>query len=219
MVRRGKPSRLGKPSQRGIVIALVAVAVVVGAALMLASVLRGGLGTHEEPSAIEAMLARRMRSWATPAELRGAANPLPSSPEVLAEARAHWADHCASCHGNDGKGQTTLGRRLYPRAPDMTLAATRELSDGELFAIIENGVRLTGMPGWGDGTAESAYGSWGLVHLVRHLPALTAEEIAEMEALNPRPPAEWEQMREEEAFLSGGEPATGAPDPAAHDHH
>lgn len=171
--------------------------------LLLWSTLRRGFSVHDEPGRVEAWLARGARHWSTPADLRGARNPLPLSPRVLSEARAHWADHCASCHGNDGRGQTELGKRLYPRAPDMTLAATQSLSDGELFAVIENGIRLTGMPGWGDGTAESAYGSWGLVHFVRHLPRLTPEEIAEMEALNPKTPEEWEAMQAEEAFLSG----------------
>jgi hypothetical protein len=85
----------------------------------------------------------------------------------------------------------------------MTLAATQSLSDGELFSIIENGVRLTGMPGFGSGTAESAYGSWSLVHFIRHLPKLTPAELAEMQKLNPKSPAEFEQMRAEEEFLSG----------------
>jgi mono/diheme cytochrome c family protein len=182
---------------------------------------RRGFSALDEPGAAEAALARTVRRWAVPAELREARNPLPATPEVLAEARAHWADHCASCHGNDGKGETTLGRRMYPRAPDMTLPRTQELSDGELFAVIENGIRLTGMPGWGEGTAESARGSWELVRLVRHLPRLTAEEIAEMEALNPRPRREWEETRAEEEFLRGGDPPTAAATPAgdAAGHH
>jgi hypothetical protein len=77
------------------------------------------------------------------------------------------------------------------------------------------------MPGWGDGTAQSGYGSWSLVHLVRHLPELTADEIAEMEALNPKTPAEWEQIRAEREFLEGGgtpEPAAGHEAAAAADH-
>src|SRR2546428_10175979 len=44
---------------------------------------------------------------------------------------------------------------LYPRAPDLRLRATQDLSDGELFYIIENGVRFTGMPAWGDGGERS----------------------------------------------------------------
>lgn len=176
---------------------------VLSGGLLVWSTVRRGFSTHDEPSRIEAAVARTVRHWSVPAELRDASNPLPLTPQVLGEARAHWADHCASCHGNDGKGKTAIGENLYPRVPDMTLPATQTLSDGELFAIIENGIRLTGMPGWGNGTAESAYGSWGLVHLIRHLPELTPEELAEMEALNPKTPEEWEQMQAEEAFLSG----------------
>lgn len=190
--------------RRPLKIALLAAGILVLlGVLLLGSLVRRGFSTHDEPSAMEASVARALRHWSTPAGLRDARNPLPLTPRVMAEARAHWADHCASCHGNDGRGKTAIGEKLYPRAPDMTLPATQELSDGELFAVIENGIRLTGMPGWGNGTAESAYGSWSLVHLIRHLPELTPEELAEMEALNPRTPAEWEQMQAEEAFLSG----------------
>jgi mono/diheme cytochrome c family protein len=176
----------------------VAVALALGAALLLSRMVRRGFSTHEEPSAVELLAARTLRSWATPGDLRRADNPVQLTPAVLADGRSHWADHCASCHGNDGKGRTTLGQRLFPRAPDMTLAATQDRSDGELFATIENGIRLSGMPGWGDGTAQSAYGSWALVHFIRRLRELTPEEIAEMEALNPRSPAEWRAMRAEE---------------------
>lgn len=123
---------------------------------------------------------------------------------MLAEARSHFADHCAVCHGNDGKGQTTFGQKLFPRAPDMTRDATQSLSDGELFAVIENGIRLTGMPGWGDGTAESARGSWGLVHLVRNLSKLSEADLAEMEMMNPMTMDQFEKMKEEEAFLGEG---------------
>jgi len=91
------------------------------------------------------------------------------------------------------------------------LPETQELSDGELFAIIENGIRSTGMPGWGDGTAQSAYGSWGLVHFIRHLPELTPEELAQMEALNPKTPGEWDELRAEQEFLSGGAAPAASP--------
>jgi mono/diheme cytochrome c family protein len=186
-------------------LAVIAVAIL-GLVIAFASMLRRGFSAHDEPSRIEAIVARSMRHWAVPASLRDAKNPLPLTPAVLADGRAHFADHCAGCHGNDGKGGG-MGKQMYPKAPDMTLAATQSLSDGELFSIIENGIRLTGMPGFGNGTAESAHGSWGLVHFIRHLPKLTPEELAAMQKLNPKSPAEWQQIQEEEAFLDGGEPA------------
>ena len=130
-------------------------------------------------------MARTMRHWAVPSDLRDAKNPLPLTPEVLAEGARTLRRSLRRLPRQrrqraDGDGPNDLSE-----GPDMTLAATQSLSDGELFAIIENGVRLTGMPGFGNGTAESAYGSWALVHFIRHLPKLTAEEIAEMEKLNP----------------------------------
>src|ERR671918_2329156 len=139
---------------------------------------------------------------AVPSDLRGRKNPVPLTSEVMAEGKAHFADHCAVCHGNDGKGQTAMGPNFYPKVPDLTLPETQSQSDGELFATIENGVRLTAMPAWGDGTTESAYASWTLVHFIRHLPKLTEQELSEMEKLNPRPHAEWAQLQEEERFLS-----------------
>ena len=202
-----------------IILAIVAVAVVAGL-LVFSSMLRRGFSAHDEPTWMEAMMARRMRNWAVPSDLQERKNPVPLTPSVLAEARAHFADHCATCHGNDGKA-ADIGKRMYPKAPDMTLDATQKLSDGELFATIENGIRLTGMPGFGTGTAESAYGSWTLVHFIRHLPKLTPEEIAEMEKLNPKSPEEWRQMQDEAAFLASGEepaPAPAASDGHAHQH-
>jgi mono/diheme cytochrome c family protein len=189
------------------------VAVGVVAVLLIAAVgwllsfLRYGLSAHDEPTRIEHVLARAMRHYATPSDLRARKNPVPPTPEVMAEARAHFADHCAVCHGNDGRGRTAMGPRFYPKVPDMSLQETQSMSDGEIFATIENGVRLTGMPGWGDGTAESAYGSWTLVHFIRHLPRITREEIAEMEKLNPKPPAVVLAERAEEEFLAGGTPS------------
>src|SRR2546430_289697 len=178
-----------------------------------------GLGTPYPPAPGGAVLAGRLRHWSIPAELHHRKNPVPLTPAVLAEARAHFADHCASCHGNDGKGKTEMGQHLYPRAPDMTLGETQSQSDGELFATIENGVRLTGMPGWGNGTAGSGYASWTLVRFIRHLPKVTPEEIAEMEKLNPKSPDEWQQMQQEAAFLAGDQAAAPVHETEAHHHH
>jgi mono/diheme cytochrome c family protein len=115
---------------------------------------------------------------------------------------AHWADHCATCHANDGSGDTELGKRTYPPAPDMRLPATQQLTDGELFYIIENGIRLTAMPAWGGGALDE-HESWKLVHFIRHLPQLTDAERAEMQKLNPKVPQELKEEFEDERFLRG----------------
>ena len=186
---------------------LIAALALVGAAALAAGVwfIRGGISAKNTPGELETTIARRTRTLAIPRSARDARNPVASTAQVVASGRAHFADHCATCHANDGSGDTEMGRGLYPRAPDMRLPATQSLSDGELFYIIENGVRLTGMPAWGTDTPEDILGSWHLVHFIRHLPKLTDAEIEEMKALNPRTPDEWRQEEEERRFLEGGD--------------
>jgi mono/diheme cytochrome c family protein len=162
-----------------------------------------GLTAKGEPSRLEARAARAVRAAAIPAQARDRRNPVARSEQALADGRAHFADHCASCHANDGSGNTEMGRNLFPKSPDMGQPSTQGLTDGELFWIIENGIRFTGMPGWSTGTPEGEDASWHLVHFIRHLPDLTAAEVEEMEGMNPRPPAEIRQEIEAERFLAG----------------
>jgi mono/diheme cytochrome c family protein len=197
---------------------LIKLVVVLFGAVVVAYVVRTGLSARDEPGVFETWLARRVRNLAVPDDVRDRRNPVPASAEALEDGLAHFADHCAICHGNDGSGQTQMGQGLYPKAPDMRLPATQELTDGELFHIIENGVRFTGMPAWGTGTAEGERASWHLVHFVRHLPKITPVELERMEALNPRSPEEIRQEIEEERFLEGGGEAAPAQPPAPHRH-
>lgn len=164
-----------------------------------------GTSARDSPTAVEEIMARTLRHLAVPAKERQRTNPVPPTPEALTEGMGHWADHCASCHGNDGRGHTDIGRNLYPKAPDMTLSKTQGLSDGELFAIIKNGVRLTGMPAWGSlGGAEDTQ-TWKLVLFVRHLRDMTPDELDQMKSMNPVSPMEREQQQKEDEFLNGGD--------------
>ena len=146
-----------------------------------------------EPTRLESEVAQRLRHLSIPADQRAKTNPLPANAENLHEGLEHFADHCAVCHGNSGAGDTPIGRGLYPKPPILREARTQALSDGEIFSIIQNGIRFTGMPAFG-GTSggHDDQDSWRLVQFIRHLPKLTPQELAEMEKLNPRAPAEAE---------------------------
>jgi mono/diheme cytochrome c family protein len=161
-----------------------------------------GFSTRTPPTAVERVVMQGLHWLSVPRAARAAANPVAFSPEVWAQSRAHFADHCASCHANEGSGNTELGRGLFPRAPDMRLAQTQDKTDGELYWIIENGIRLTGMPAWGAGGGDDV-DTWKLVHFVRRLKELTPEQLKEMAALNPRPPGEIEEEKADERFLAG----------------
>jgi mono/diheme cytochrome c family protein len=172
-----------------------------------------GISAKVEPGPVETAVVRTMRRLAIPRSDRNLANPIAATPEVIAAGMAHYADHCAACHANDGSGETEIGLGLYPKAPDMRREPTQSLTDGELFYIIENGVRMTGMPAWGTGTPEGEEQTWHLVHVIRHLPTMTDEEVETMKALNPRSPEEIRQEIEAERFLRGDDPAPGAAPP------
>lgn len=147
-----------------------------------------GLRSQPEPGAFETRVARRLRALAVPDEIRSLKSPEPATPENIAKGLHHFASYCAVCHGNDGGGKgTAFGRGFYPKAPDMRLADTQDLTDGELFYIIENGVRFTGMPAFGTGDADPMGETlvWQLIQFIRHLPSLSPDELSEMESLNP----------------------------------
>jgi cytochrome c len=159
------------------------------------------MSARATPGAVEAYLGRSVRNMSIPKTARGMQNPMTASPENLLEAQRHFADHCASCHGNDGSGATEMGRKLYPPAPDMSLPATQNLSDGELYYIIENGVRFTGMPAWGAGGAND-HDTWHLVLFIRHLPQMSRQDLLNMQNYNPRSPAEMQEEEKENQFLN-----------------
>jgi mono/diheme cytochrome c family protein len=200
--------------KRGIIMILIGL-VVVGIAVAMAIaalVLHDGLSAKATPTRLEAFVARNSRHLAIPRNARLMENPVLDSPEIQREGRLHFADHCAICHGNDGSGDTPIGDGLYPKPPDLRFPATQNLSDGELFWIIENGVRFTGMPAFssnedrGAGNHGNGQDSWKLVHFIRHLPHLTEAELLEMERYNPKGPEDRAEEEEENEFLNEATP-------------
>jgi mono/diheme cytochrome c family protein len=203
--------------KRGTLILIVALGLLGLAVAVAASLLHDGLSARATPTKFETMLARNARLLAIPSSARVTENPRLDSEEDSRDARLHFADHCAICHGNDGGGQTMIGAALYPKPPDLRLRGTQDLTDGELFWIIENGVRFTGMPGFANGGEHGgAQDSWKLVHFIRHLPHLSAAERIEMERYNPKGPDDREEDQRENEFLNG---ATPQGKPESKDHH
>lgn len=163
----------------------------------------GFFSAKATPPEWEITAARYIRHLATPNQFLTMPNPVKFSPEVLAEARHHFANHCATCHANDGSGKTQMGPNFYPPVPDLRDPAIQTMADGALFYVIHFGIRFTGMPAWGQGPPEEDVDSWKLVLFIRHLPKITPEEIAEMKKWNPLTPEEREEQEAFDQFLSG----------------
>src|SRR5437016_14110499 len=161
---------------------VVLVLIVIGIAYAKSTGLRG----QPEPGAMELRIADAIRDFAIPSEAKARSNPLEPSKETISKGMDHFARYCAMCHANDGSGKkTAIGSGLYPKPPDLRDA--QHMTDGEIFYIIENGVRFTGMPAFGTGQddPEGTRQVWQLVHFIRHLPEITKEEITRMESRNP----------------------------------
>src|SRR3989475_13272309 len=203
--------------KRRTLVIIVAVMLLGLVAAGAASFLHDGLSSRATPGKLETMVARKARRLALPSTACLAQNPVLASAEELRDARLHFADHCAICHANDGSGKSVIGDGLYPKPPDLRLPETQNLTDGELFWIIENGVRFTGMPAFSNGGEHGGMqGSWKLVHFVRHLPHLTAAERIEMEHYNPKGPDDRAEEQQENDFLNGATPQRKA---ESQDHH
>ena len=166
-----------------------------------------GFSAKAKPHALEVLLARQVRYLAIPLEHRNKPNPVPATPDVLQDGMAHFADHCATCHANDGSGQTPIGKNVYPKAPDLRESPTQTMSDGELFWVIHNGIRFTAMPAWGEGDPAQDLDSWKLVHFIRHLPKLTPQELDTMKSLNPKSKHAADEEAAFDKFLQGDDSA------------
>jgi mono/diheme cytochrome c family protein len=196
--------------------ALITVGLLLGAGVLgtVMFVKATGLSARAEPGAVETAIARRLRTMAVPSAYADLRNPVLMNEESVRNGMAHFADHCAQCHANDGTG-AAIGKDMFPPTPDLRASTTQSLGDGELFYILEHGVRFTGMPAFATDTLDGEESSWHLVNFIRHLPKLTEAELEEMAAMNPRPPAEVRQEIEEQRFLAGEEAATASERPSS----
>jgi plastocyanin len=153
----------------------VAVVLVALAAIGYRAVSGRALAADRPPGFVETFVARKLVRLSIPRSQRSAANPHAADATAWKDAVDHFGEHCATCHGTDGRGRSEFGRLMYPPVPDLTSEPIQQFSDGELFAIIGHGVRWTGMPAFQSTDTDDEI--WKLVSLIRRLPSLTAADL------------------------------------------
>jgi mono/diheme cytochrome c family protein len=127
-----------------------------------------GPSARKKPSNAEYGIANRALAISIPSKARARKNPIQETPDVLAGAKQDYKEHCVVCHAEDGSGKTDTAHGMSPEVPDLRADHIQKLTDGELFYIIQNGVRFTGMPAWDLANDHI----WRLVALIRQLPKL-----------------------------------------------
>jgi mono/diheme cytochrome c family protein len=145
-----------------------------GGFLMVLAFLLSACTAHEKPSTVETALANVAKDIVIPIETGHLKNPLSNNQQVVSQGQQIYLQSCAICHGADGHGQTTLGQGMYPPAMDLTSPHVQHWDDPQMFWIIQNGVRLTGMASWK--AAISPDDTWKLVIFIHHLPELDSAE-------------------------------------------
>jgi mono/diheme cytochrome c family protein len=152
---------------------IVLAIVVVGAVAAVVGFNRAKLDALHEPGSVETFLATNIKKILI---ARSSGQGIPPAPTDLKasikEGETVYGTDCSMCHGMDGRTPTDTGRWMYPRASDLTSPTVQQYSDRELFWIIKNGIRLTGMPAFGK--VEPDEHIWNLVTYVRTLPGNTA---------------------------------------------
>lgn len=138
-------------------------------------VLLSGCSADKQPSKLETVLANMAKDVVIPMQAQALENPVPASEQVIRQGQEIFGQACSICHGGDGHARTGLGRAMYPPAMDLTSPHVKSWTDSELFWIIQNGIRLTGMPAWKSTISEM--NTWKLVRFIRELPRMDASKV------------------------------------------
>ena len=145
-----------------------------------AIVFTGSFNTSAEdpPSKMERRLAEFALNKSVARRAPNRKNPLPATPETLRGGLAHFRENCVICHGAPGVDPGEIGQGLNPGAPDLTLPRVQARTDGQLYWLVDEGIRMTGMPAFGPTHGENEL--WQVVAFLRHLPEITEEEKAQL---------------------------------------
>lgn len=130
----------------------------------------GGMIARQKPYSIEATAARWVLNISIPSEAINRKNPLGITDASVSAGKQLYSQKCEVCHGFDGGGKTDAGGGEYPPPRDLRNVDSTQRTDGELFYLIQNGIRNTAMPGW----QMPDENIWQLVAYIRNLPKVTA---------------------------------------------
>jgi len=106
-------------------------------------------------------------------------NPLPDTPETLADGKEAFSHYCVACHGNDGQNTgVPFAEHISPPIPLLASADVQRYTDGQLKWILDYGIWPSGMPGSKGTLSDDEL--WSIVVFLRHLPPAGSQGTPEM---------------------------------------
>ena len=103
-----------------------------------------------------------------------------NNPARLDEGLEHYHAMCAGCHGAPGLDPDEIGQGLSPRPPKLARHKFEGKEAAEAFWVIQNGIRMTGMPAFGPTHTDEQI--WNIVAFLRRMHELSPEQYAQMVA-------------------------------------
>lgn len=94
----------------------------------------------------------------------------------IVSAVAHFSAHCSVCHGAPGVDKGEFATGMYPPPPDLT-GVSKRYSPGELFWILKNGIKMSGMPSMADDGDDML---WATVGVLQKLPGMSADDYNDL---------------------------------------
>ncbi len=159
------------------------------------------------PSGVERFLAGAVRHRSISVREGGVTAPNLDDPALVRLGYTHYDDMCVVCHSAPGLKETPVGKGLNPHPPHLWSHGTQTMSDQRMYWIVDHGIRMTGMPGFGPTTDE--HDIWSLVAVIRQLPKLQPgqfeKEVAAAEKAEGGEPGEAAEPADE------GRPTPAAP--------
>jgi len=109
---------------------------------------------------------------------RGIKAPSVDGPKMILAGFRHYREMCMGCHLAPGIKSSEMRKGLMPQPPKLQEAA-EEWTPSELFWVIKNGIKMTGMPAWGPTHSDEKL--WQIVAFVKKLPKMTPEQYKAMD--------------------------------------
>jgi mono/diheme cytochrome c family protein len=95
-------------------------------------------------------------------------NPVAANEASLSTGQQIYDKQCAGCHGDTGRGDGAMGEELNPKPANLVDADWKHgSSDGEIFVVIRDGVKNTGMKPYG--RKMTTHQIWDVVNYLRSM--------------------------------------------------
>jgi len=157
---------------------LALIAVIAGVIVMYSGVINVAATNPHNP--ITAMILSATMDNSVRAHAKGITAPPLEDEQMIMAGFRHYREMCVGCHLAPGIKSSEIRKGLMPEPPKLQ-EAVEEWQPAELFWVIKNGVKMTGMPAWGPTHSDEKI--WAMVAFLEKLPHMTTGQYKEMDKM------------------------------------